>query len=145
MGHFKNLGFSTNGNAKLWIRKILLFNKCDSDQAVSRANVFWQGCGYILLKTVTHRKLGGEPGRQPEYSRPISSSEWRPQGKNGYPKGPHWQCQSTAVGLFHEAFHPDAESTPRVFLGGEWIWETGKLQLSSAYWWGKFVLPNFPI
>ena len=50
MGHFKNLGFSTNGNAKLWIRKMLLFNKCDSDQAVSRANVFGKGVGISCSK-----------------------------------------------------------------------------------------------
>lgn len=50
-----------------------------------------------------------------------------PRGRMDIPGGAHRQCQSTAVGLCHEAFHPDVESTPRVFLGGDGVRKTRKL------------------
>lgn len=108
---------------------MLLFNKCDSDRQ-SPEPVFWQGCGYILLKTVAHRKLGGEPGRQPEHSRLISPSEWRPQGENGYPKGPPQQCKHSCRAVLW-GFPSRCGKYARVFLGGEGVRESGVE-------WGKF-------
>ena len=88
MGHFKNLGFSTNGNAKLWIRKMLLFNKCDSDQAVSRANVFGKSVGISCSKQLpTGNWEESQEGSQSILGQsPLQNGD--PQWENGYPKGP---------------------------------------------------------
>lgn len=108
--------------------KCCFFNKCDSDQAVSRANVFGKDVGISCSKQLpTGNWEESQEGSQSTLGQsPLQNGD--PRGRMDIPRGPHWQCQSTAAGLFREAFHPDAESTPpRAFLGGEGVQETGKL------------------
>ena len=106
---------------------MLLFKKCDSDQAVSRASVFGKGVDISCSKQLpTGNWEESQEGSQstPGQS-PLQTGD--PQGENGYPKGPPPAVPKHSLGLFHEAFHPDVESTPRVFLGGDGVWKTGKL------------------
>ena len=87
MGHFESLGFSTEGNVKLWIRKMLLFKKCDSDQAVSRASVFGKGVDISCSKQLPtgNWEESQESSQSTPGQSPLQNGD--PQGENGYPRG----------------------------------------------------------
>ena len=76
---------------------MFIFNKYDSDQAVSR--VLGKGVAIYWSKQLpTGNWEESQEGSQ-KYSRAnlLFSMETL--------RGPHWQCQSTFVGLFCEAVH----------------------------------------